>query len=503
MTVPSLRLRSANHAPERPERAFVLYWCIGARRATHNVALDHALHEARRLARPLLVLEPLRVDYPWASARLHAFVLQGMADNARAFEDAGIAYYPYVEPAPGAGRGLVVALAARACVVVTDDVPGFFLPHMVAAAARRLDVRLVAVDGNGLVPLATTAQVLASALAFRRHAQRVLPEHLHALPAAALPPLPGPRALVPDDVAGRWPAATLDQLSRPDRIDQLLAGFPIDHSIARVALPGGSVAGGQRLASFLATSLHGYAERRNHPDDDATSGLSPYLHFGHVAAHQVFAAVAAHAGFSPARAARVATGARAGWWGVGADAEAFLDQLVTWRELALHNAWHGPRLDGYQAIPAWARASLAQHARDARPACYTLDELAQARTHDELWNAAQRQLLQHGVLHNYLRMLWGKKVIEWSPTPEEAYARLVQLNNRYALDGRDANSLAGIQWCFGRYDRPWGPRRPVFGVVRFMSSDNTRRKLHLRRYLARFGAQAAHGAAPPTGATGR
>lgn len=490
MTVPPSRLRLANLAPERPERALVLYWCVGARRATHNFALEHALDEARRLARPLLVLEPLRVDYPWASARLHAFVLEGMKDNARAFADASIRYYPYVEPTQGAGRGLLQALAAHACLVVTDDVPGSFLPRMVRAAAERLDVRVVGVDGNGLLPLSASTQVFSSALAFRRHLQRVLPDHLGAMPASTLRTVRGTRAEVPDEIARRWPAARLND------VDALLASLPIDQSVERVTLRGGNVAASERLARFLESPLERYAEQRNHPDDDASSALSPWLHFGQLSAHEVFATVAARAGFSLGRAARTANGARLGWWGMSPGAEAFLDQLITWRELSHHNAWHEPGFDGYLAIPAWARASLAQHAGDPRPARYTLEELAGARTQDEIWNAAQRQLVRTGVMHNYLRMLWGKKLIEWSPTPEQAYAWLLELNNRYALDGRDANSVSGIQWCFGRYDRPWGPRRPVFGVVRFMSSDNTRRKLHLRRYLERFGVSSADAAGP-------
>ena len=482
MTVTTDRLRLANLQPERPERELVLYWCIGARRATHNLALDHALDEARRLRRPLLVFEPLRLDYPWASERFHAFVLEGMRDNARAFAAAGLSYFPYVEPSSGAGRGLLEALAQHACLVVTDDVPGFFQPRMVHATAARLDVRLVGVDGNGLSPLSSTTQLFPSALAFRRHLQRTLPHQLGVSPVAAPSGRGLPRAHVPAGIAQRWPAAALDDL------EGSLASLPLDHKVGRVALCGGSEAARDHLARFVEGSLGSYADERNHPDAGVASGLSPWLHFGHLSAHEVFAAVAAKEGFAPDRAVRVANGARQGWWGLSASAEAFLDQLVTWRGLSQHNAWHQAGFDGYEAIPSWARASLAQHAGDARPARYSLEELDGARTQDELWNAAQRQLVQEGVMHNYLRMLWGKKVIEWSPSPEEAYARLTELNHRYALDGRDANSVAGIQWCFGRYDRPWGPRRSVFGVVRYMSSDNTRRKLELKRYLERFGA---------------
>jgi deoxyribodipyrimidine photo-lyase len=172
---------------------------------------------------------------------------------------------------------------------------------------------------------------------------------------------------------------------------------------------------------------------------------------------------------------------------MGRSAEAFLDQLVTWRELGLNAAVHLPGHETFGSLPDWARRTLAEHASDRRPHVYSLSALDGGHTHDALWNAAQRQLREEGTIQGYLRMLWGKKVLEWSPTPEQAAEALIELNNRYALDGRDPNSYSGIYWCFGRYDRPWGPRRSVFGTVRYMSSANTARKLRLAEYLERFG----------------
>ena len=172
---------------------------------------------------------------------------------------------------------------------------------------------------------------------------------------------------------------------------------------------------------------------------------------------------------------------------VGA-AESFVDQFVTWRELCFNNAYHRNDHDRFESIPAWARATLDLHRTDARSYEYTLDRFESAATHDPVWNAAQRQLVREGRMHNYLRMLWGKKVLEWSSTPEDAFATLVRLNDRYALDGRDPNSYGGILWCLGRFDRAWGPVRPVFGTVRFMSTQSTVRKVHLAQYLRRFGA---------------
>jgi deoxyribodipyrimidine photo-lyase len=486
VSVPEPRLRAVNGAPIRADGAFVLYWMIAARRPAHSFALDRAVALARELRRPLLVLEALRAGYPWASDRLHRFVLQGMAANAAAFAAAGVGYHPYVEPRPGEGRGLLAALAAQACAVVTDDFPAFFLPRMVAAAGARLPVRLEAVDGNGLLPMRAADRVFATAFSFRAFLQKELPAHLGVAPSPTpfrgrpLPPAPA----LPGDVLHRWPAASPELLAGEARA---LAALPIDHGVAPAPLAGGCAAAGAGLAAFARDRLPRYAEDRNHPDLDAGSGLSPWLHFGHLSAHAAFAAVARAEGWTPERLGASRGGKRQGWWGMSPSAEAFLDQLVTWRELGLNLSSKRADHAQYGSLPPWALATLAKHARDPRPHRYGRAELEEARTADPLWNAAQRQLRGEGRIHNYLRMLWGKKVLEWSRTPEEAAETLVALNDRWALDGRDPNSYSGIFWCLGRYDRPWGPERPIFGTVRYMSSANTARKVRLKEYLARWG----------------
>jgi deoxyribodipyrimidine photo-lyase len=197
----------------------------------------------------------------------------------------------------------------------------------------------------------------------------------------------------------------------------------------------------------------------------------------------------AQGGWTPSRLG-APTGSRAGWWGLSAPVEALLDELVTWRELAQHSAARQPDWDRYETLPDWARLTLAEHAEDPRPTRYSPAQLEAAATHDPLWNAAQRELVREGRMHNYMRMLWGKKVLEWCASPEEAFALLLHLNDKYALDGRDPSSVAGVSWIFGRFDRAWGPERPIFGKIRYMSSDNTARKLEVKAYLRRYGQQA-------------
>jgi deoxyribodipyrimidine photo-lyase len=488
--VPAERIRALNDAPVRPDRAIVLYWMTAFRRARFNFALERAAGLAAELRRPLVVLEPVRPDDPWASDRLHLFLLQGLADNRRAFAGRPVLYHPWVGRRGGEADRLLPAFARHACAVVADDFPGTFPGRVVTAAAGRVDVRLEAIDSNGLLPVRLGDRAFETARSFRCHVQRELPAHLDRFPAED--PLAGLRlprlARLPGDLADHWPAVTAAELRQPAR---LAAALPIDHGVAPAPAVGGSVEGGRCLARFVAERLAKYAEGRNHPDADAASGLSPWLHFGHLSAHEVAGAVLRREGWTPAALAPRGGGARAGWWGLSPGAEAFLDQLVTWRELGYHAAARGGAEDDYGALPAWARATLDRHRRDRRRWTYGIDALRAARTHDPVWNAAQRELNETGVVQNYLRMLWGKRVLEWSPTPEEALRTLVALNDRLALDGRDPNSASGIQWCLGRYDRPWGPERPIFGTVRYMSSERTPRKLAMARYLARWGEEVA------------
>jgi deoxyribodipyrimidine photo-lyase len=482
--VPPERIRAVNGAPVRAGGELVLYWMIANRRVRWNFALDRAIELARELGKPLAVLEALRCDYPFASDRLHAFVLAGMAENARALAGRAL-HHAYVERAPGEGRGLLAALAARACAVVTDDFPTFFLPHMVEAAGAALPVRLEAVDASGVVPFRLPGSDFPTAFAFRRWLQREVPRWLARRPAAnplVRANLAAPSVL-PQAIVRRWPAAAPDELARPAA---LVAALPIDHGVPPAGA-GGAAAAGRRLRAFLERGLDGYADRRDVPDEDGTSRLSPWLHFGHLSAQEVVSRVLDREGFDVRREPPRASGRREGWWGLSPSAEAFLDQLVTWRELGFVTAAHRPDHRAYGSLPAWARATLERHARDRRERVYRRDELERAETHDPLWNAAQRQLLAEGTIHGTLRMLWGKKVLEWTRSPEEALALLLHLNDRWALDGRDPSSCSGIFWCLGRYDRPWGPERPVFGTVRYMSSANTARKHPVRRYLASHG----------------
>lgn len=485
MAVPASRIRRLNDRAIDPAGEYVLYWMIAARRTRWSFSLERAVELARELRRPLLVFEPLRCDYPWASDRFHRFVVEGMAANARALARTRAAYFPYIERGHGEGRGLLRALADRAAAVVTDHSPAFFLPRMVAAAVAHVRVLFEAVDGAGLVPLSAPGRAFPTARGYRAFMQRSLREHLREVPLeeplVRLPSAPALRS-VPDTIARRWPLSDAHALAAPL---SALAALPIDHGIAPLATAGGQDAARRALRRFLEDRLDRYAEDRTHPDADGTSHLSPYLHFGHISAHEVFAAVMTKERWTTRRLAARGGGAREGWWGTSPAAEAFLDQLVVWRELAFNGSAWTAGFGTYASLPLWARRTLEAHCRDARPHLYPRDALELAETHDEVWNAAQRQLVRDGWFHGALRMLWGKKILEWSKEPAEALGRMEHLMNRYSLDGRDPVSYANFAWVLGQYDRPW-PERPVFGTVRSMTSGSARRRLHMRAFLERY-----------------
>lgn len=490
------RVRRCNVRPVNAGADYVLYWMIAARRADYNYAIERAVELALDLQKPLIIFEPLRVDYPWASDRFHRFIIDGMAEHAARLKGTRVLYYPYVEPAKGAGKGLLEALAERACAVVTDEFPAFFFPQMLDAAGLRVSVSLEAVDSNGLLPLRAAPRAFPVARSFRSFLKKNLWRHVPSMPAAD--PLQaaglagagaGTRAIL-DAIQRKWPPAAPGLLLKSSS-PKGLAALPIDHSVRPVSVQGGSKAARAALAAFLDERLDRYLADRNHPDRDAGSRLSPYLHFGHISPHEILIQIARREGRSEARLftdlKKISDKkAEKRLFGLSEPAEAFLDQLVTWREIGFNMCSVRSDYDQYASLPLWSKKTLAAHAKDPRPHLYSLAELESAKTGDPLWNASQMELVLEGRIHNYMRMLWGKRILEWSKTPEEALQTMIHLNNKYALDGRDPSSYSGIFWVLGRYDRAWGPERPVFGTVRYMTSASAARKLRLREYVKRY-----------------
>ncbi len=493
MKVPVSRIRAANTNSPDSSQDFVLYWMTSFRRLQFNYSLQRAVEWCRELNKPLLVLEAVRADYEWASVRLHSFIIQGMHDNFSAAAGRNITYYPYIEPSPGSGSGMVEYLTRHCCVVVTDDYPCFFLPRMLKAVSRRSPVLVEAIDSNGLLPMHTTGTVFPTAYAFRRYLQSSLAGFLSEMPQEnCLKEVIPLMQRLPEDLPRRWPAASQADLSNAVTTARRI---PVDRSVQPGWATGGSHEAVKQWRRFLIDRLSHYPEHRNQPDENGSSGLSPWLHFGHLSVHQMFRELADHEHWAPDRlgSVRQTRGSREGWWGMSSAAESFLDELVTWRELGFNMCSKVKNYDQYESLPEWAQQTLHEHASDIRPVTYDFEQLQNAATHDPLWNAAQNQLLTEGRMHNYLRMLWGKKILQWSHTPQQALKTMITLNNRFATDGRDPNSYSGIFWVLGRYDRAWGPERTIFGKIRYMTSENTARKLHLSEYLKRYSPEKVRG----------
>lgn len=442
------RLRvTAAGGTENPEGEYVLYWAQSARRMRSNLALDYAIAKANEARLPVVVYEALRPDYRGANDRIHSFVLEGVLRNRRDAEERGIRYQFYLPEARDARR-TVAKLAHRARLVVTDDYPTFIIRAQTSRFVSRSPVAVRLVDTNGIVPMRAYDKELYSARILRDRAHRMFPDFWVGGADLAEPLVSAYRGdLGFHGYDGAEPRAAA-------------ARCAVDHSIAPVPSRfGGREAGLARLEAFVADGLEGYAEGRNRSMRH-TSGLSPYLHFGFVSIQEVAERVL----LSDAPAA---------------DIDAFLEEAIIRRELSFNLCFHRADHESLSALPEWAKRTLDTHRRDRRSPQYTPAELEAAATGDEVWNLAQRQLLASGTMHGYLRMLWGKKLIEWCDTPEEAHAIMVDLHERYALDGRDPNTHAGILWCFGKHDRPWAPERPIFGLIRYMSSASTAKKVRL------------------------
>ncbi len=408
-----------------------------------------------------------------------------MADNVRAFANANVTYFPYLELRPGSGKGLIETLASHSCTVVTDDFPCFFLPRMVATVTDRLKVRLEKVDSNGIFPMRGTDRVFLRAQDFRRFLQKNLRPHLLEFPKQnPMAELQIPRLdRIPRDILMKWPSADVVEIAKHPGT---LTEFAIDHSVGITDVRGGSTSATTRLKHFCKGRILRYNKDRNKPEEDATSGFSPYLHFGNISAHEIFARLMESEEWTIGDLALKPNGSRNGWWGCSPMLEAFLDQLITWREIGFNMCSQRNDYDQYESLPDWAQQTLQKHAGDPRPYVYSLEEFENAQTHDDLWNAVQMQLVREGRIHNYLRMLWGKKILHWSESPQAALRIMIELNNKYALDGRDPNSYSGIFWTLGRYDRAWGPEREVFDKIRYMTCTNTARKVCVKNYMERF-----------------
>ena len=448
-SVDPARVQRLNDHDLRDDGNYVLYWMQQSQRAVHNPALTYGLGEANRHGLPLLVVFGLMDDYPEANLRHYTFMLEGLRETQATLAEHGLR----MVVRRGSPDEVALSYAGRAAMVVTDRGYLRHQKHWRSRVAREAACPVVQVEGDVVVPVETAtdkAEYAARTLRPKIH------EHLERFLQLSDPPTPEhpstglsvSEGLSLDDVS-----AVLDQLE-------------LDPSVRPVSplYRGGRAEAVRLLDTFLAKHLDGYDGNRNQIQTSAVSHMSKYLHFGQIS--PVWLVQQIREAGAPEE-----------------DVESYIEEVVVRRELAMNHVHFRPdTYDSYECLPEWARESLSEHASDEREHVYSLDALEQSDTHDPYWNAAMTEMRETGYMHNYMRMYWGKKILEWSPDPETAFERTLALNNRYFLDGRDPNSYANVAWIFGLHDRGW-KERPVYGKVRYMSKSGLERKADPDAYV--------------------
>ena len=465
----AIRALVLNEKRLQPEGEYVLYWMQSTHRFEDNWALRFAVREADRLNRPLLIHQGLDPTYEHANDRIHTFILQNARELAKRAAALGLTYQFVLRRRRDDDRRVVDRLAARACLIVTDRYPTAGIAERTARFAERAPCRVTAVESHCVVPAGSFGKEEYAARTIRPKLAKL--RELSLQPAADGAARKALSAKIFDSLeCDALPIATMSDAD----IAAEVAKCEIDHTVPAVAskfIVSGLPSARARLDAFCSDALVDYADRRNEPSDyDGSSRLSPYLHFGQISAAEVARTVSER--------------------GKPEQVEKFLDELITWRELSFNfcllNANHG-KLKG---LPDWAHRTMDAHKDDKREVIYTREQLENAKTHEPLWNAAQLELRATGAVHNAVRMLWGKSALLWTERYKHALEHLIVLNNKWGLDGRDPSSFGGIQWCFGKFDRPWFDK-PIWGVIRPMTIKRAYEKFDAETYIARWESESA------------
>ena len=445
------RIRRRNDRKIQPGD-YVLYWMQQSQRAEDNHALEYAVARANEHKKPLVVVLGLTGDYPEANLRHYRFMLEGLAETQASLKERGIPLSIH----RGSPPAVALESAQKACALVCDR---GYLRHQRAwrrQVAEKAPCPVFEVETDVVVPVNTVSDKTEyAARTIRPKIHKHLDRFLRAVPTTELQ----------TDSSGISPGG----IDLSD-IDGVLAQMTLDTEVSPVTefFRGGTAEAKRRFKAFLAQRLSRYADNSNQPQTDDVSGMSPYLHFGQIS--PLYLAMTAKRKKSVDREA----------------VDTFIEELIVRRELAANFVYFNDRYDRYDCLPQWAQKTLSEHRKDRRKKRYDRKTLDAAQTHDPYWNAAMKEMKHTGFMHNYMRMYWGKKILEWSKTPEEGFETTLFLNNRYFLDGRDPNSFAGVAWIYGLHDRAWAERE-IFGKVRYMAASGLERKCDIRAYVQRVG----------------
>lgn len=432
----------------RPTKGdYILYWMQASQRAEYNHALEFAINQANERKQPVIVYFGLTDAFPEANERHYYFMLEGLKDVQETLRGKGIGMViERCSPEIGA-----VKFAKRASLAVCDRGYLKIQNKWRDYVSQHIECPLIQVESDAVIPVETaSSKEEYAAVTLRRKLLPIL--HHYLVPISE----ESPRI---DSSRSDFDSYNISDTAKA------VSELAVDHSVKAVTnFRGGTIEAKKRLDEFISRKLDKYDDFRNDPNTDCLSNLSPYLHFGQIS--PLFVALEISRTHGPG-------------------SEAFLEELITRRELSINFVHYNQQYDTFTGLPDWAKRTLSEHGRDPRSYQYSLKDLEQTKTHDPYWNAAQREMVVTGKMHGYMRMYWGKKILEWTANPEDAFSMALYLNNKYELDGRDANGFAGVAWCFGKHDRPWG-RRPIFGNVRYMIANGLKRKFDADKYAQKY-----------------
>jgi deoxyribodipyrimidine photo-lyase len=432
---------------------YVLYWMQQSQRAEYNHALEYAVQQANKINQGVLVVFGLMDDYPEANLRHYTFMLEGLQETRTALGKRGIKMIVR----QGNPAGVALSAGKKASLIVCDC---GYLRHQRQwreKVARKAGCRVVQIESDVVVPLeVVSGKAEYAARTIRPKIHKHLNDYLVEFK---------PTKIKKSSLQLRVNGIDLSN------IDAVLRKMSLDRSVLPVGhlFKGGTAKARKIFGDFLRQRFKNYVENRNQPQTDDVSHMSKYLHFGQISPlYLALQILKTKKRFKEAR-------------------EAYLEELIVRRELAMNFVYYTPDYDSYTCLPAWAQKTLAEHKKDRREYCYTRRQLENAKTHDDYWNAAMREMKSTGFMHNYMRMYWGKKILEWSPSPEQAFKTTLAINNKFFLDGRDANSYTGVAWVFGVHDRAWF-ERPIFGKIRYMAASGLERKCDIQAYVKKVDA---------------
>jgi len=426
---------------------YVIYWMQASQRSEYNHALEFAIEKANELQKPLVVFFGISSGFLESNRSHYLFMLEGLKEVGTSLEKRKIKFViQLVSPEKG-----VVRIAENACLVITDVGYLKIQRKWRSYVSKRLKCPFIEIETNVIIPVREASpKEEYSAATFRPKIHKKLYYYLS--PIRKRKPAVSALGLSFDSLNLKYPTKVLQKLkSRKSRI----RSYPFK---------GGETHGHKLLDVFLKSKIHHYDQSRNDPTKDCLSNMSPYLHFGQISPLQVAMKVLKKQ---------------------NTDNQAYLEELIVRREIAVNFVYYNSLYDSYEGLPQWAIKSLEKHKKDKRSHIYSTQDLEKANTHDPYWNAAQKEMMITGKMHGYMRMYWGKKILEWNADPKEAFEIALHLNNKYELDGRDPNGYCGVAWCFGKHDHPWF-ERPVFGKIRYMNANGLRRKFAADRYVEKI-----------------